>query len=257
MSFVAASTFMTAFGQAQPLQPGRWSASLEPALIPHLDEMQRRVGLGGFKEEDLNRTPVFGRLRLSLGLPAGFVAEVGYTPPLTVDGTRPRDFVAIAFGHRLIDRGNWTLSGRVFGQHGVVEGDITCPSALAGIADPAVNVSGCQAASDDQIRIDYYGADLTGGFNAGDWHWHASVGAIRTELAVQVDALVFDQRDRSRLVARDVLPYLAIGGSNDLDAHWTIGAEVLYVPLTVKREFDRPRTQDPFTTIRFALRYTD
>jgi hypothetical protein len=70
-----------------------------------------------------------------------------------------------------------------------------------------------------------------------------------------VNARVFDQRDRSRLVARDVLPYLALGVNNDLDAHWNVGAEALYVPLTVKRSVGGARTDDSFLTLRLALRY--
>ena len=52
------------------------------------------MGLGGAKQEDLNKSPVFGRLRLTLGLPGGFVADLGYTPPLSIRGTRARDLFA-------------------------------------------------------------------------------------------------------------------------------------------------------------------
>jgi hypothetical protein len=126
---------------------------------------------------------------------------------------------------------------------------------LAGIADREQNPAGCQAASDDRIALDYYGADLTAGWRLGAWDWHAGLGAVRTELAVQVDALVFNLRDRSRLVARDVLPYVTFGASHRLDAHWSLGAEVLYVPLTVRRELESDRTYDPFTSVRLQLRY--
>ena len=51
------------------------------------------------------------------------------------------------------------------------------------------------------VHVALYGAELTSGWNSGDWHAHAGVGAIRTELSVQVDAMVFDAADRSRLVA--------------------------------------------------------
>ena len=175
--------------------------------------MQQRVGFNGFKTEDLNKSPVFGRLRLQLGLPADWVAELGYTPPLTVDGVRSHDLFALAMGRRVIERGRYTLSVRAFGQYGEVHGDITCPGELAGIPDSARNPYGCQAASHDRIKLNYYGIDLTSAWAAGAWQWHADLGVARTELEVQVDALTYDVRDRSRLVARDVLPFLALGAS--------------------------------------------
>ncbi|MGH9551264.1 MAG: hypothetical protein ACRD3W_17910 [Terriglobales bacterium] len=241
MKYVAASTFMTAFGESPELAPGHWNVALELSLIPHLSDAQRQVGFDGFKKENLNKSPVFGRLRLSLGLPAGWVAEFGYTPPLAIHGTRPRHFVALAVGHRLIERDAWTLSARIFGQHGAAQGDITCPAELAGISDPVLNPSGYVAASHDQIALNYCGIDVTAGLRLGTWNWHAGLGVVRTELGVQVDALVFDLHDRSRLVARDVLPYLAIGASHQVDTRWSLGAEVLYVPLMVRREFAGPR----------------
>jgi hypothetical protein len=257
MNTVASSTFMTAFGETPALVPGRWRAALELTAIPRLSAEQQRVGFGGFKEEDLNRSPVFGRGRLQVGLPGAWVAEIAYTPPVEIAGARPRELVALAVARRVLDRDGWTLSARLVGQHGFVGGDITCPARLAGVADPARNPSGCQAASDDRLAVDYYGGDATLGRNAGPWHWHLTLGAVRTELAVQVNARVFDQRDRSRLAARDVLPYLALGVSDDFDAHWNLGGEVLYVPLRVRRDTGGPRTDDSFVTLRLALRYRD
>jgi hypothetical protein len=255
MNDVAASTFMTAFGATPLLAPGRWQGALELTAIPRLSAEEQRVGLGGFKEEDLDRSPVFGRGRLQVGLPAGWVAEVAYTPPIEIAGTHPRELFDVALAHRVIARDGFTLSARLVGQHGFVGGDITCPARLAGIADPARNPSGCVAASDDRLRVDYYGGDATLGRDLGAWHWHATLGVLRTELAVQVNAHVFDQIDRSRLVARDVLPYVALGVSNDVDPHWNLGAEVLYVPLTVRRDVNGPRADDSFVTLRVAARF--
>ena len=255
MNYVTASTFMSAFGESRQLAPGQWSIAAELGLIPRLNERERRVGLNGFKEEDLNKSPVFGRLRLGFGLPAGWFAEFGYSPELVIDGTRPRDLFALAVGHRLFEWRRWTVSMRVFGQHGAAEGDITCPSPLAGITDLQKNPSGCNAPSDDRISLNYYGADVIAAWRSDPWRLYVDAAAVRTEPVVQVDAPVFAVRDRSRLAARDVLPYVAVGASRDFGAHWTVTGEVLYVPLTVRRDPDRGREQDPFTTVRFLVRY--
>jgi hypothetical protein len=72
---------------------------------------------------------------------------------------------------------------------------------------------------------------------------------------VQVDALTFDVRDRSRLTTQDVVPYLAVGANRDLARHWHWGAEILYVPLTVQRDAESSRESDPLTSFRLQLSY--
>jgi len=105
------------------------------------------------------------------------------------------------------------------------------------------------------VTLNYYGVDLVSGWNAGRWHWHADMGVARTETQVQVDALTFDARDRSRLVARGVLPFVAVGSARDLGAHWRVGVELLHVPLSVRRGPDAPRENDPLTSLRLQVRY--
>lgn len=255
MNYFAASSLMTAFGESPALGAGKWEGAVEFGHVPRLSDAQQRVGFAGFKNEDLNRSPVFGRLRLMLGLPAGWVAELGYTPPLTIDGTRPHNLVALGVGRRLLERDGFTLSARVFGQHGEVSGDVTCPNELAGVEDGERNPYGCQAPSDDRLTLNYYGIDLTTGWVSNAWHWHAGVGVVRTELQVQVDALTFDVRDRSRLVANDVLPLFAAGAGRDIGSRWSVAMEVLYVPLTVRRDATASTEQDPLTSLRLQIRY--
>ncbi|HSQ79519.1 MAG TPA: hypothetical protein VLU54_00020 [Casimicrobiaceae bacterium] len=255
MNYIGASTLMTAFGGTPALAAWNWSVALELGHIPRLGEAQQRVGLHGIKQEDLNKAPVFGRLRLLLGLPAHFVAELGYTPPVSISGTQPLDLFALAIQRRVYEHESFALSIRAFGQHGRAHGDITCPAKLAGIADPQQNPFGCQAPSDDHLMLNYYGLEVTPSWAADPWHAYASVGAVRTEFAVQVDALTFDVRDRSRLVARGVLPFTTVGASRALDAHWTLSAELLYVPLRVKRGPDTPSEDDPLTSLRLQLLY--
>lgn len=255
MNYVAASTFMTGFGATPTLAPWSWSVGAELSYIPRLSEEQQRVGFNGTKLEDLNKTPVFGRLRLMLGLPGGFVAEIGYTPALQINGTAPRDLLAVAIGRRLFENGRFSLSGRLFGQHGHVGGDITCPASIAGVADRAQNPFGCQAPSNDLVALNYYGAEIISAWNAGAWQAHVGLGAVRSELSVQVDALTFDERDRSRLDARGVLPFATVGVSRDIAPHWSAGIELLYVPLHVRRPPDFARESDPLTSVRLQLRY--
>lgn len=252
MNYMAASTFMTGFGESATLPAGHWAVALDLAEVPHLSAAERQVGFNGTKVEDLNKSPAFGRLRVAIGLPAGWVGELGYTPPLTIDGTHG-SLIAMAFGHRVVDRDRWLLTARAFGQHGTVHGDITCPAELAGVSDPVLNPYGCEAASHDRVDLNYYGAELAAIGGTGSWHWHAGLGLVRTELEVQLDALTYGVRDRSRLTANGWRHYLAAGVRHDFGRRWSVAAELLHVPLSVRRGGDSEN--DPLTGFRLQLRY--
>ena len=255
MNRVAAASLLTAFGETPRLEPGQWALAAEAGSVPRLSENQRRVGFDGDKIEDLNKSPAFARLRAQLSLPAGWIVEFGYTPPVAINGARPHALLAAAIGRRLFERGAFSLSARAFGQHGAIDGDITCRRALAHVSDPQQNPYGCEAASDDRISVNDYGLDATAGWSAGAWHWHATGGVVRTELQAQVDALTFGFRDRSRLVANGVLRYAALGVRRDLGAHWSVATEVLHVPLDVRRAGDADVRGEPLTSWRLQLRY--
>jgi hypothetical protein len=255
MKYVAASSLMTMFGATPALAPWRWAVAGDLGYIPKLSDVEQRVGLGGIKHEDLNRSPVFGRLRVLLGLPGEFVATLGYTPPLTIAGTQPLDLFALSIARRLYEQDNFSVSMQVFGQHGRAQGDVTCPKRIAGNPDPEQNPFGCQAPSNDHIKLDYYGLEVTSEWTADSWHFHLSGGAVRNEFAVQVDAYTFGVHDRSLLVSRGSMPFATVGLSKDLDPHWNLGAEVLYVPLYVQRVPNTPSQNDSLTSVRLQLLY--
>lgn len=253
MHYVSAPTFLTGFGASPALAAGEWRLDLELGHIPALSREQQRVGFGGEKAEDLNKSPLFGRVRGRLGLGAGWVAELGYTPPLTIDGTRTRDLFALGLGRRLAVGEAWSWSARLFGQHGRARGDITCPAEVAGPFDPERNPFGCVQASRDRIALNHYGLDSTLSLNRRDWDWHATTGVVRNEPAVQVDARVFTVRDRTQLIARGVLPYVALGLRRPLGTRWTLGAELMHVPLDVRRTAQGRVENDPFTALKLSL----
>lgn len=255
MRYMTAATLMTSFGPVPALAPGAWQVAGELGDIPHLDGEQTAVGFNGTKGEDLNKSPVTGRLRGWIGLPGGFVAELGWTPPVEIDGAKPRDLFSAAIGRRFVDAHGYTVSARVFGQHGAATGDITCPADLVD-ADFSVNPYGCvQRPSSDTLVMNYYGLDTTFAYSAGPWTTHASGGLVRMENTVQVDAITYDVQDRSYLVANDDAWFLAAGVGRELGSGWALAAEVLYVPLTVLRQPDGSSDNDPLLSWRLQLRY--
>jgi hypothetical protein len=252
MRWFSSATTMTSFGATPALASGDVRVALELGALPRLDEEQRRVGFSGDKVEDLNKSPAFGRVRGWIGLPAGLVAELGYTPPVAINGAKTRDLVAAAVSRRLLERNGFVLSGRVLGQHGAVTGNITCPRELAGDADSARNPYGCEAPSRDRMRLNHYGIEATAAYEAAGWQWHATAGRLRLEPEVQVDALTYGLRDLSRLVSHGYQSYVALGGGRQ-GPRWGVRAELLYVPLRVKRAADRPVGTDPLLTLRIQV----
>ena len=255
MHYMTAASLMTSFGPSPRLATGQWQAAMELGDIPRLDAAQRAVGFNGTKAEDLNKSPVFGRVRGWLGLPAGFVAELAWTPPIEVDGAKPRDLWAAAIARRVYDRDGVVVSLRAFGQHGAVVGDVTCPRALAGVQDFNLNPYGCQAPSSDTLQANDYGLESTAALAHGPWTWHLTGGVVRMENQVQVDALTYSVRDRSRLTASDDEVFLAAGVGHAWSNGWGVAAEVLYVPLTVLRVPDGSPDNDPLLSFRLQLRY--
>jgi len=255
MNYFAATTFLTSFGEVPALAAWRWDLAAEFGHIPRLNDSQRRIGFDGTKVEDLNKSPVFGRLRLTMGLPQDWVAEFAFTPPIEINGTHAHNLVDLGFGRRLIDRASWSLSLRAFGQHGSVRGDITCPKQLANVPDLTLNPYDCRAASRDRFNLNYYGSDLTAAWKTGAWRWSGSFGLVRTDLDVQVDALTAGVRDVSHLFARGYQRYFTLGAAHDLGARWSVAAEVLYVPLHVRRSAGAPRESDPLASARLQVRY--
>ena len=73
---------------------------------------------------------------------------------------------------------------------------------------------------------------------------------------MQVDALVVVSHDRSRLTSDGNLPWLNVGVRHELGPRWSLAAELLYVPLDVRRPPDFSRSNDPLTSVRAQLRYS-
>jgi hypothetical protein len=256
MAWVTASTIMAAGGATPALGPGELQAGVDLGSIPWLDEEQQRVGFGGFKDEDLNKSPAFGRLRGWVGLPAGFVLELGWTPPLRVDGAKPEDLFAAALGRRLWEGSRWDLSARLHGQYGRARGDITCPRAIAGRTDPIVNPFRCVAPSDDRIDLRYHALDATFAHAVADGaRGHVTLGVVRVEPRVQVNARSPTLLSVPRLSTRGSAPYVAAGITGSIAAGWEIGAEALWLPLDVRRDADGAAEDDAFWSVRISLRH--
>ncbi|MEM9183066.1 MAG: hypothetical protein AAGB27_07900 [Pseudomonadota bacterium] len=254
MAYFSAATLFHDLGGVDDLTPGSVAWGVELANIPRIDEEDTRVGFNGSKFEDLNKSPVFGRARLWLGLPARFTAEFAYTPEVSIDGARPDGFYAAALGRPVYESDRWRMKARAFAQSGRVRGDFTCSAETASAGDDFErNPFGCQAPSQDEAEFDYTGLELSARWNRGRWRPFASWSVTRVRPEVQVNALTFDVIDRARLVTEGTIRSGVAGLSFDgaFDLHWTVALS--YTPLDVVRDRGADRQSDDHWSLRVVL----
>lgn len=235
----AAISFLTSLGPVEPLDRGDVRLGLELLQVPHFDLEQRTVGYGGRKEEDLNRSPVQVRIRATVGLGAGFSAELGLVPPVEVDGTEAT-LVSAALERSLVERGRGSLGVRLAGQLGEVEGDFTCAEGGDHRFPPgsAENPFGCRGPSRDHADLTWFGVEVVGAVRLDRPRWrslHASLGWQRTNLHFRVDAEVFGFVDRTLLRTEGDVVFLALGSRWSLGRKTDVALEAFWAPLDVQR----------------------
>ena len=237
MAYATAATLY--HGLEVPDRTDLWDLRLavEVSNIPRIDKEKTRIGFNGGKFEDLNKSPVFGRGRLWLGLPADFTLELAYTPPISIDGVRPDGIYGFALGRPLIRNESWRLGARAFGKWGHAKGDITCSRDVVafGTEDFDNNPFGCSAPSNDDVELDHYGLEISAAWQHGRWSPFASWSVARIHPEVQINAQVFNGNDRSRLWSKDELlsGTLGIQYQGPGDVTWYLGGS--YTPPEVDR----------------------
>lgn len=256
MKYFASVSLLTGLGTPGPVEPGSIELAFESGLVPSLGEEKRRVGFLGSKVEDLNRTNLFGRLRITFGLPRQFAVTLGFTPPLEMDGVTPTLY-NLAIARPVLDTSGWRLGLRLHAQTGAIEGDLTCPRDVAGLDDPVRNPDGCLASSDDEVTLEYVGLELsvTPKVWGERWEPHLAVSVNRMDLDFQVRARysVFD--DRNLLVTEGTTLAAAAGLAYRWSDRLEIAGEVFYAPLEVERDPQRGARNDELVNARLLLGY--
>lgn len=258
MGHAGAATLFLGTSTPRETDPGTFTLGAELASIPHIDRADTRVGFDGTKFEDLNKTPVFGRARLGVGLPGGFTLELAYTPPVSINGARPDGIYGLALQRPLAEGRHWRLGARVFGQTADIRGDITCPADLSAepVGGPG-NPDGCRAPSDDRVGLDHYGAEIGVAFplRNGSLEPFVSVAVSRLHARVQVNARVFEVLDHSTRTTNVTLRTLRTGLAWRASRDWLLSASADYTPLDVRRPPDREFDNDPFWSLRLMAEY--
>lgn len=253
--YFASVTMLGPFGVADAAPAGGWTLGLEGGNVPRLNEEQRRVGFGGLKVEDLNRTEIFGRVRAVAALPANVTLTIGYVPPIELDDVTPH-MLAVAVARPAWRGDRKRIGVRLHAQYGELDGDFTCTAAEAAAgADPLANPFGCEEPSRDTLKIGYVGLEAGAAFAVGERfepYVTASVNALDLEL--NADARYQGFIDRTVQTADGVTLSAAAGSSLRVGASTELIAEVLYAPLDVVRPPETHESSDDLVNFRAMLR---
>lgn len=256
LKYFSAITTFTAIGPPVVREPGSIDFGLEGGWIPHLSESQRRVGFGGTALEDLNKSAVFGRPRLTVGLPAGFSVEAAWVPPIVINGGKANLFAA-ALERPFVVGDPLTLGLRLYGQLGHSKGDYTCSEDV--VAQPpgsSGNPKSCDVRSQDSATLNNVGAALTGGVKVGGGGTvHFAVGGTYNDLVFQVGAYTAGVPDNTRLATHGWTGWVAAGAGWPLGKAASIAAEAFYSPLLVRRPPNLDTQNDGLFNVRALVRF--
>jgi hypothetical protein len=238
---------------------GSLTVGLELGWLPALDAGQRRIGFNGTAPEDLNKTPIFARPVVRVGLPRKFSVIAAVSPPFRVFGVTSRLF-AFGLERPIVERERWTLSWRGYGQVGSVKGAFTCSrSALAFAPGSPNNPTKCVGESADVASLRYAGSEFQFAYRIpamSKLSPHAAAGGNFIDGALQVHAPVEDGLDQTRLWTRGGTFSGSAGVSYLLTKHAAITIDAFYTPLWVQRSPAAPRTNDGLFNVRALLSYS-
>jgi len=255
-----AMAFMTAsaqnLGQAPPhtLNVRDISISAELSSIPRLSKEQQKIGFGGFKDEDLNKSPAFGRLRANIGLPWNVDAEISWTPPLQINNSKPDHLWGAALSKPLFNNERISVGLRLFLLRGGVTASVTCSEDTINFTPYTLqNISGCVGLSDDKLQMDHEGVEVFLSFNntSNIIPW-ISLASTNIDNAVEIDAPLEIGRERATVYSSGTIQTLSFGLNYDISENWSLNAASSYTPLDVQRPNDSSDNDD-FWNVRAGL----
>lgn len=256
MAYTLASALNLGSGPAEHRGVFTWKIEAELASIPHLSKEQQRVGFGGFKPEDMNKSPVFGRARVSVALPAAVTAEFSWTPPLELDGAKPESLFGLALERELVSVGAWRLGGRLHAVRGHVSADVTCSRDVASYAPGSPsNLFGCSGPSVDRLRMNQQGAEVMLSLSLFDGRLQPFVAYARTHFRpfVEVEAPLFDSTHFWELQTSGSVDSLTLGARATITPVWQSSVAFSYTPLSVIRPRMDNRQHDNFWSLRVSV----
>ena len=230
------------------------SISAELSSIPRLSKEQQKIGFGGFKDEDLNKSPAFGRIRASIGLPWDLNAEISWTPPIQINNSKPDNLWGAAVSRPIINNEKIGLGLRLFLVRGGAIASVTCSEDNLNfdLYTPQ-NTAGCIALSDDKLKMDHKGIEiflsLTSSSAILPW---ISLASSNLDNSVEINAPLEVGRERATVYSSGTTQTISFGFTYDLNEDWSFNASSSYTPLDVRRP-NYTSGNDNFWNVRFGL----
>lgn len=258
MNYVTSATLLSGFGAPRSRTPGSIEVGAELDWIPQLSSAQQRVGFNGTKEEDLNKAPIFGRPRVTIGLPWRFALTLSYVPPIRIFGVKPNLF-AFALERPLYERDSWIIGMRMYGQIGDVEGAITCPGDVVNFPPGSPeNFFGCEKKSADRLSQHSAGLELSGSYRIERLRGltpYIAIAGNFLDTQVRVNSQTFGILDRTRLEAETWTFSASAGVTYPLTNKLMLSVGMFYSPLWVTRPPATSSQNDGFLNVRALLTY--
>ncbi|NNM32733.1 MAG: hypothetical protein HKO53_06685, partial [Gemmatimonadetes bacterium] len=244
MKYFTSVSLLTGLGVPGVVGEGNVVVGLEGGFIPELTDEQRTVGFNGTKLEDLNKTSVFGRIRVSLGLTGDAEFTLAWVPPVELNGATPNLFAA-AVGAPIFRTEAARVGLRVYGQIGSVSGDFTCDAeTVAAGDDGTLNPFGCERISDDNTTQQYLGVEVGIATEIGRTvEPYLTVGGNRFSTRFETNALTRGVLDRSTFETSGYTLHTTAGVSVRVNSRVRVVGEAFYSPLDVVR-FAAPSSEN-------------
>ncbi|MFN7972271.1 MAG: hypothetical protein U0166_07970 [Acidobacteriota bacterium] len=255
MKYFTSVTLLTGMGSPKKMKAGALDIGLELGNVPSLSREDRTIGFNGTKTEDLNKTSVFGRPRVTIGLPAKFSITAGFVPPVEYKGVKPSVF-SLSLNRPFYDHDDFRFGGRLIGQVAKFKGDLTCPESVVG-EGPATNSFGCIAASHDEVTQNYVAFEASAAWDLmhDKLTPFAALSVNRLDMEFQVDSRYQTFHDRSLLKADGITYALSGGAAFQLLDRLAVSGELFYTPLSVVRSEGSASQNDALFNVRLMVSY--
>ena len=238
MSYMSAASLNLSDSFPTSMAFGEIVLTGELSNIPKLNREQQKIGFGGLKYEELNKSPVFGRGKLKIGFYWDSVLEVSYTPPLELKGAKPKNLWGIALSKQVINNDKLNLGLRYYNLSGKAVADVTCSQKT--VNQPlytAGNPSGCISTSKDKIDLGHQGFEIILAsknpvFNFSPW---VSFATTKIDSSVRIDAQLELSREIAYVSTEGTLSTLNFGLNYPLSDKWVLNLGTSYTPLDANR----------------------
>lgn len=161
------------------LAPGGIRLGFEGGPVPDPKASLRQTGACFHsKSENSDLAPAFGRPRVAVGLPLGFVVEASYIPPITIADAEPNlAGLSLAYVFAPVRKDPFTLHflTRAHATLGYVKGPITCPEKALQQTSATEPCYGSDP-SEDTFRPNTFGAEAALSVTRSDNRVSAYVG---------------------------------------------------------------------------------